>query len=307
MKSKTLMIVGPTAVGKTALSIKLAKAYHGEIISGDSMQIYRHLDIGTSKVTPEEMAGVPHHLIDICDIQERYTVHDFQRQANYWIQDIEQRQKLPIIVGGTGFYLKALQSNLNLGDQAYTQTNAQTRQKWTTYYDTVGPKAAWTRLQKQDPISADKIPMANKRRIVRALEVVNETGQLFSKQAQTPNDLDCLVIGLNTERQFLYDRINQRVDEFMTQGLLEEARWLYERRAEDMQASKGIGYKELFLYFEGTLSLDEAVALIKRNSRRYAKRQLTYFRNQMTVHWFDAFSENDWYNRLERLIEGWLN
>lgn len=307
MKLKTLMIVGPTAVGKTSLSIKLAKSYQGEIISGDSMQIYRSLDIGTSKVTPEEMSGIPHHLIDICDIHERYTVHDFQRQANYWINDITKRQRLPIIVGGTGFYLNALQANFNLGDQALTKTDARSRQKWIDYYETVGAEAAWTRLQQQDPLSAEKIPMVNKRRIVRALEVINETGQLFSKQTQTENDLDCLIIGLNTNRQFLYERINQRVDEFIDQGLVEEARWLYERRTENMQASKGIGYKELFLYFDGDLSLEAAIELIKRNSRRYAKRQLTYFRNQMSVHWFDIFSEKDCYDRLTSLIDDWLN
>ncbi len=307
MKSKVLMIVGPTAIGKTDLSIHLAKKFHGEIISGDSMQIYRHLDVGTAKVTPDEMAGVKHYLLDIADVDQRYTVHDFQTQAQQIITQLTQAKILPIIAGGTGFYLNALRHNLNLGDAADHQLNEQTRAKWTQFYDTVGPKVAWQRLLQQDPVSAKNIPAANKRRIIRALEVVNETSQLFSQQNQAKTQLDTLIIGLNTDRQLLYDRINARVDQMMAQGLLNEARWLYKRRQTSVQASNGIGYKELFAYFDGSLSLEAAVALIKRNSRHYAKRQLTYFRNQMPTHWFDPFADPQWLSEIETTVAQWQN
>ncbi|KRM35826.1 tRNA dimethylallyltransferase [Agrilactobacillus composti DSM 18527 = JCM 14202] len=301
------MIVGPTAIGKTDLSIHLAKKFHGEIISGDSMQIYRHLDVGTAKVTPDEMAGVKHYLLDIADVDQRYTVHDFQTQAQQIITQLTQAKVLPIIAGGTGFYLNALRHNLNLGDAANHQLNEQTRAKWTQFYDTVGPQVAWQRLLRQDPVSAKNIPAANKRRIVRALEVVNETSQLFSQQNQTESQLDTLIIGLNTKRQLLYERINARVDQMMAQGLLNEAHWLYKRRQTSVQASNGIGYKELFAYFEGSMSLDAAVALIKRNSRHYAKRQLTYFRNQMPTHWFDPFADPHWLSEIEATVAQWQN
>ncbi|MFD1672782.1 tRNA (adenosine(37)-N6)-dimethylallyltransferase MiaA [Agrilactobacillus yilanensis] len=307
MKSKVLMIAGPTAVGKTALSIRLAKQFGGEVISGDSMQIYRHLDIGTAKVTPEEMAGVPHYLINNCDVTQRYTVYDFKTQANQLITAMTDRKVLPIIAGGTGFYLNALSANLNLGDHLDSDVALKNRQKWTDYYEEVGPEAAWQRLKQLDPNSAAKISVHNPRRIIRALEVINETDQLFSEQTQNEPNLDCLIIGLNTNRALLYDRINQRVDQFLKQGLEAEARWLYDRRDSSPQASRGIGYKELFMYFDNEITLPEAIELIKRNSRHFAKRQLTYFRNQLTVNWFDPFADDLWYDKVSDLVTQWLN
>lgn len=307
MKPKVLMIVGPTAVGKTALSIALAKAFDGEIISGDSMQIYRHLDIGTAKVTKAEMAGIPHHLIDICDVTERFTVHDFKTQATEWINHLTAHHKLPIIAGGTGFYLNALRLNLNLGDQSEAKTDQTARSVWSDYYDAHGSQVAWELLQSKDPLSAEKIAPTNKRRVVRALEVIHETGQLFSDQQNDTPAFDCLIIGLNTERSRLYQRINQRVDQFVDAGLLPEAKWLYDRRESAVQASKGIGYKELFPYFDGTQPLTEALEMVKRNSRRYAKRQLTYFRNQMPTHWFDPFADPHWQDAVTALVNDWQN
>lgn len=304
--TKVIAIVGPTAVGKTALSIKLARSLNGEVISGDSMQVYRHLDIGTAKITPTEMAGVKHHLIDIRDIDQRFSVADFQHLANQAITLIDQRGHLPMIVGGTGFYLQALTENLALGDDHFDAQSAKIRQQWHQIADQKGSEYVWQQLRAKDPRAAEKIPINNVRRTIRALEVIEKTGQLFSQQPQQASENEFLLIGLTTDRAVLYERINQRVDLMLKNGLLNEARWLYEEGGENYQSGKGIGYRELFPYFKGEITLDEAIAKIKQDSRHYAKRQLTWFRNKMNVQWYDLVSGRNTVDEVEEVVADWL-
>lgn len=286
---KVLVIAGPTAVGKTAFSIECAKQFNGEIISGDSMQVYRSLDIGTAKVTEEEKEGIPHHLIDIMPSDGSFSAADFQRYGRKAIADITKRNKLPIIVGGTGLYLQTLLYDFHLGGQEVSIPQAK-KEELTHYLDEYGPQCLWDRLQKVDEKAAAAIHPNNTRRVLRALEVVEVTGKPFFQEKEELVPLyDSQLIVLNTERSLLYDRINQRVDLMMEQGLLEEASFVY--HLEQGQGKTGIGYKEFIPYFEGKITQDEAVAQVKQNSRRYAKRQLTWFRNRMTGKWFDFITQ----------------
>lgn len=306
MAQKVLVIVGPTAVGKTALSIKLAHEFNGEVISGDSMQVYQGLDIGTAKVTPTEMDGIPHYLIDILRPDQQFTVADFVSMSQTKLAEIGAQQKLPLIVGGTGLYVQALLDNFGLG--ATTQfTDEQVRADLEAFAAKEGKQALWNRLAQLDPQAAQKIPVNNVRRVVRALEVCQVSGQLFSAQADSASgDYDPLIIGLNTERQVLYQRINQRVDLMVKAGLVDEARQLYQAGGTKLAAGKGIGYKELYPYFAGTAPLADCVERIKINSRHYAKRQLTWFRNRMEVNWFDIVSDPDQQEQIKQLIASWL-
>ncbi|MDM8219865.1 MULTISPECIES: tRNA (adenosine(37)-N6)-dimethylallyltransferase MiaA [Limosilactobacillus] len=304
--TKAIAIVGPTAVGKTALSIQLAHDLNGEVISGDSMQIYRHLDIGTAKITPAEMDGIPHHLIDIRDLNQRFSAAEFQKLANEQIDQIAARQHLPMVVGGTGFYLQTLTENLALGADHFDEQSQRIRDYWHQMVDQKGPEAVWKQLYQKDPQAAKQIPVGNLRRVIRALEVIEKTGQLFSQQTQTKSDNEFLLIGLTTERSVLYERINQRVDLMIKEGLLDEARWLYEQGGENYQSGKGIGYRELFPYFKGETTLADAIAKIKQDSRHYAKRQLTWFRNKMNVQWYDLVSGRNTTNEIEADVKEWL-
>lgn len=303
---KIVLIVGPTAVGKTALSIAVAKALNAEVISGDSMQVYRKLDIGTAKVTPEEMAGVPHHLIDVVDVDQRYTVADFKQQASQAIDTITMRGHLPLIVGGTGFYLQGLVENLSLGADNYDQKSQAIREHWQQVAAEKGPAYVWQRLNERDPKAAGKIPVNNVRRSIRALEVIEKTGKLFSEQEKPQPVYDYLTIGLTTDRKLLYQRINQRVDFMMQKGLLDEAQWLYEQGGLELPAGKGIGYRELAPYFAGEQSLIACVAKIKQDSRHYAKRQLTWFRHHLHTQWFDLVTGKNSTEEIEEEIEAWL-
>ena len=305
--TKVIGIVGPTAVGKTALSIQLAQRLNGEIISGDSMQVYRHLNIGTAKIMPDEMQGVKHHLINIRDISERFSVADFQSLANNEIDAIQKRNELPIIVGGTGFYVQALTENLSLGADHYDEKSDQIRQKWHQIAVEKGNQYVWDSLNKLDHKAAQKIPVQNVRRAIRALEVIEKTGHLFSEQPDQQALNDFYLIGLNTDRKVLYQRINQRVDQMVQMGLVKEARWLYEHGGLNFQSGKGIGYRELFPYFEGQTDLQSAIDKIKLDSRHYAKRQLTWFRNKMEVHWYDLVSGQDSIEDIELAVKEWLN
>ena len=304
--SKVIAIVGPTAVGKTALSIDLATAFNGEVISGDSMQVYRHLDIGTAKVTPEEMAGIPHHLIDICDVDQQYSVAKFKQEANEWIKEISNSGHLPLIVGGTGFYLQALTKNLSLGGKQDQQQSEAIREHWHQILKEQGAHYVWQQLERKDPKAAIAIPENNSRRVIRALEVIETGNQLFSQQQQSHAKDEFLLIGLTTARPVLYERINKRVDLMMSSGLLDEAKLLYDKGGINLPAGKGIGYHELFPYFAGECSLDEAIVKIKQDSRHYAKRQLTWFRNKMDVHWFDLVSGQNDTNEIKQFIDSWL-
>ena len=303
---KVITIVGPTAVGKTALSIRLAKKLNGEVISGDSMQVYRHLDIGTAKVTTEEQAGISHHLINIRDVDQRFSAADFQSLAGEQVNEIVQRNHLPLVVGGTGFYISALVNNLALGGDHFSEQSAKLRQHWEEVVQQAGKQAVWQQLAQKDPVAAQQIPVNNVRRVIRALEVIQTTGQLFSQQPARQPIADFLLIGLNTDRQVLYQRINQRVDQMVAAGLVDEARWLYDAGGEDFQSGKGIGYRELFPYFRGEYDLSAAINQVKLDSRHYAKRQLTWFRNKLTVHWFDLVSGKDIFEDIEDFAREWL-
>lgn len=301
---KVIAIVGPTAVGKTSLSIDLAKRFDGEIISGDSMQVYRGLDIGTAKVTSEEMAGIPHHLIDVRDADQSYSAADFQKAARQTIQAITQRGKLPIIVGGTGLYIQSLLWDYKLGSEGEPEDDS-LRKKYEAFAEKNGNQALWEKLRAVDALAAEKIHYNNRKKMIRALEVFQLTGHSILEPKEQPKKLyDSFLIGLNTERTILYQRINHRVDLMVEQGLLAEAKKL--AKTPDVQAAQGIGYKELFPYFSGDTSLEEAVEEVKLHSRRYAKRQLTWFRNRMSVHWYDLVKQPEMISTIEAGIARWL-
>ena len=288
-KQKIIVIVGPTGVGKTALSIELAQQLNGEIINGDSMQVYKTLDIGTAKVTPEETRGIPHYLLDICDVKEEYTASDFKQMAREAIQDISSRGKIPIIVGGTGLYIEGLLFDFHFsGEDSNDPIYRLEKEK---ELEEIGPQAMWEQLKAVDPVSAESIHPNNTRRVIRALEVTHASGKPFSANDQQQKEaiFDAYIIGLSTDRAVLYERIDTRVEMMMQNGLEEEARQLYDAvKGLDVQSIRGIGYKEWVDYFEGQLSKEATIQKIQQNSRRYAKRQLTWFRNRFeAVHWYD--------------------
>lgn len=296
---KLIVIVGPTAVGKTALSLELAKKFNGEIVSGDSMQIYRQLNIGTAKATPEEQAVAPHHMIDIADPAEHYSAARFVREAQAAIADIADRGKMPILVGGTGFYVQALLGDRPLAD-VDDITDEAFVEKWTAIAHEQGEAVVRDALRELDPVSEARILPGQSRRLVRALLVSDHTGKPFSEQQpETKRLYDAYIIGLTTDRPVLYDRINTRVDAMIANGLLEEAR-IAATLPEDSTAKKAIGYKELFGYLEGVETLEEASEALKQASRRYAKRQMTWFNNQFTdIHWYDLVQNAAGLNAIE--------
>lgn len=300
---KVLVIVGPTAVGKTALSVELAKKFNGEIISGDSLQVYKKLDIGTAKIKTSEMEGIPHHLIDVIEPNETYSVADFQKAGRKLITEITERGRLPMIVGGTGLYIQSLLYDFQLGAKKESVTAV--RKKYEELAETLSKKELWEYLKTKDPLAAEKIHWNNQRKVIRALEVFEVTGYSITTPQEEPARLyDYCMIGLNTERALLYQRINQRVDSMLEEGLLEEARFVYELG--EVQASQGIGYKEFYPYFKGEESLENVVEQLKMNSRRYAKRQLTWFRNRLDAHWFDLLAESSSMEQIDQLIRTWL-
>lgn len=278
-KIKLIAVVGPTAVGKTALGIELAQQFNGEIISGDSQQVYRHLDIGTAKATPEEQAAAPHHLIDVCDVDANYSVYDFVVEASQAITEIASRGKVPIIVGGTGLYLQSLLEGYHLGGEV-------DQKKVLAYRKTLEQLSDEVLFGKIAELGKE-IPEINRRRAIRALELAKFGQNLENKET----NYEALLIGLNDDRQVLYDRINHRVDLMLEKGILDEAKWLYDNHR-NVQAARAIGYKELFPYFSGEASLEECVEKLKQNTRRFAKRQLTWFRNRMAVNFYTV-SEAD--------------
>lgn len=301
---KVMAIVGPTAVGKTSLSIELAQRFNGEIISGDSMQVYRGLDIGTAKVTEKEMAGIPHHLINVREVTESYSAADFQKMARQVMQEIAQRGKLPIVVGGTGLYIQSLLWDYKLGSDGEA-TETELRKEYELFAETQGNQALWDKLKEVDPQAAEKIHYNNRKKMIRALEVFQLTGHSILTPKEQPQKMyDSFLIGLNTDRGVLYQRINQRVDQMLEEGLLSEAQKL--AQTPSVQAAQGIGYKEFFPYFAGEITLEEAVEAVKLHSRRYAKRQLTWFRNRMTVHWYDLVQHPEISRVIEEDVADWL-
>jgi tRNA dimethylallyltransferase len=308
-KQKLLVIIGPTAVGKTNLSIEMAKCYNGEIISGDSMQIYRGMDIGTAKITKEEMQGIPHHLIDIKEPEENFSVAEFQLLVRAKINEIAKRGKLPIIVGGTGLYIQSVIYDYQFsdvpGDEAF-RLELEERAK------VIGNEALYKELQAVDPESAEQIHPNNVRRVIRALEIFHLTGktmQDFQKKQQPDLMYETALVGLTMDREKLYERINLRVDIMVEQGLLDEVKFLYNQGLRDCQSIQAIGYKEIYDFLDGKVTWDMAVLQLKQNSRRYAKRQLTWFRNKMDVQWFDMTYVNHFAKKIAEIshyVEGKL-
>lgn len=291
MDRKPLIILaGPTAVGKTSLSIRLAKETGGEIISADSMQVYRHMDIGSAKITKEEMDGVSHYLVDVLEPEEEFNVVRFQQMAKEAAEKIWEKGKIPLVVGGTGFYIQALLYDIdfteNDGDESYRR---QLEQKGS---DEEGASELYEMLKTVDPKAAQEIHPRNIKRIIRALEFYHQTGRKISEhneiQRQKESPYNYAYFVLTDERSRLYERIDQRVDLMMEQGLLDEVRYLKERGVrKDSTAMQGLGYKELYAYLEGEYPLDEAVRIIKRDTRHFAKRQLTWFKRERDVIWAD--------------------
>jgi tRNA dimethylallyltransferase len=293
MKRKIIVVLGPTAVGKSALGIELAQRFQGEIISGDSQQVYQELNIGTAKVNQEEQEQAVHHLIDVCSVQDGYSAFDFVQEARKKIEDITERGYLPIIVGGTGLYLQSLLEGYHLGGNVDQEALLAYRSQLETW--------SQEKLYQAVEENGIAIPQINRRRAIRALEL-HQFGQDLTNRDQ---DYDVLIIGLTDEREQLYDRINKRVDLMMEAGLLAEVEWLYQTYPQS-QASMGIGYKEFYPYFAGEISLEEAVDKVKQNSRRFAKRQLTWFRNRMKIEFYMA-SESDFKEKIFAQVEGFLH
>lgn len=311
IKPKILAVVGATASGKTSLGVELAKKYNGEVISADSMQIYKGLDIASAKPTTEEMQGIPHHLIDFLDRDVSFSVSDYVKLANEKIKDIISREKLPIIVGGTGLYIDSLLNNVKFSEGGSDEVY---REKLYTIAREKGNEYLYNILLETDPLSAETIHMNNLVRVIRALEVFHVTGRRFSElKAESrliESPYDSLIIGLNFhDRQILYDRINQRVDEMLKMGLVDEAKNVW-KAGNQKTASNAIGYKELIPYFENTMTISECVDRIKQETRRYAKRQLTWFRKNTRIQWIfldEINKKSEILEKSQKTIENYWN
>ena len=280
-------VVGPTASGKTVLAVALAKQFNGEVVSADSMQIYRKLNIGTAKPTAEEMQGVPHHMLDVADPGESYSVSRYEKEATACVEDILSRGKLPILCGGTGLYVDAL---IRGGGFLESGVDSGLRAQWEEEWDARGGEAMLQRLASFDPDSAARLHLNDKKRIIRAVEVYLQTGITITahnaRTAALPPRYDAVMIGLRTEpRQILYSRIDRRVTKMLDAGLEQEARQLLESGDLAGTAAQAIGYKEMLAYFHGEATLEQAADLIRQKSRNYAKRQLTWFQRDDRVHW----------------------
>lgn len=289
LKKPLIILTGPTAVGKTELSIQLAKAVNGEIISADSMQVYKEMNIGSAKIQPEEMKGVPHYLVDEIEPEEEFNVVRFQTMAKNAMKTIYQKGKIPVIVGGTGFYIQALLYDIDFTD---TTEDFDYRRELEQLAQEKGNEFLHEMLRKVDPKAAQEIHENNRKRVIRALEYYRDTGKQISKhneqQRQNESPYQFAYFVLNRDRRELYRRIDQRVDQMMKQGLLEEVKRLKERGCtSNMVSMKGLGYKELLDYLNGMNSLEEAVRIIKRDTRHFAKRQLTWFKREKEVDWIE--------------------
>ncbi len=297
-----IILTGPTAVGKTALSIELAKAVHGEILSADSMQVYRGMDIGSAKIRPWEMEGVPHHLIDILDPAEEFNVVVFQRLCKQAMEGIYERGHIPILTGGTGFYIQAVLKDVDFTEN---QENSAYRRQLEALAGEQGPEALHRMLADVDPVSAQSIHAHNLKRVIRALEYYRLTGQPISVHNEQEAEkgaayLSCYFV-LNDDREQLYQRIEQRVDRMLTEGLVKEVQRLMQQGCRrDMVSMQGLGYKEILDYLAGEIPLEEAIYRIKRDTRHFAKRQLTWFRREKEVIWLN---KPDYGNDDHRLLE----
>lgn len=289
-ETKPLVILtGPTAVGKTALSIKLASEIGGEIISADSMQVYRQMDIGSAKIKPEEMGGIPHHLIDILEPEEEFNVCLFEKLALEAMEQIYERGHIPVVVGGTGFYIQALLYQIDFTEE---ETDTAYRDKLWQLGEEKGNHYLHELLRKVDPKSAEEIHENNRKRVIRALEFYENCGKPISthnkEQRQKTSAYNSCYFVLTDDRKKLYERIESRVDQMLSKGLVDEVRTLKERGCNaSMVSMQGLGYKEILEYLDGRCSLLEAVEKIKKETRHFAKRQLTWFRREKDVIWLD--------------------
>ncbi|WP_240419730.1 tRNA (adenosine(37)-N6)-dimethylallyltransferase MiaA [Paenibacillus periandrae] len=287
-KPKLLVLVGPTAVGKTGLSLKLAAEFGAEIISGDSMQVYRGMDIGTAKATAWERQQVPHYMIDIHEPDHPFSVAEFQDTARKLILDIAGRGKLPFIVGGTGLYVESVcydfQFSESGSDEAY-------REEQQAYADAFGPEALWEKLREIDPASAERLHPNDQRRIIRAMEMFHLTGERLSerlKEQKKQSPYELCIVGLTMDRALLYKRIEERIDLMLQEGLVDEVKHLMDQGYGKQYISmQGLGYKEIIDFLEGRSSWEETVYLLKRDTRRFAKRQLSWFRHMKDINWVD--------------------
>lgn len=287
MTTPLIILTGPTAVGKTDLSIQLAKAVDAEIVSADSMQIYKYMDIGSAKVTEEEMQGVKHYLVDEIEPDMPFSVSEYKRMAEEYIDEISSRGKNVIVTGGTGLYLNSLIYDMDFGK---SDANQELREELNKELEENGPAYMYEKLVSLDKEAAKRIHPNNTKRVIRAIEVAMSGEKMndFSKDLRYNKKYRPIIIVLNRDRQALYDRINLRVDIMLKNGLIEEVKGLLEKGyTKDMISMQGIGYKEIIKYFEGEYTLDEAIEIIKRDSRRYAKRQLTWFRRYEDAKWFE--------------------
>lgn len=290
-KTKNLLIlVGPTAVGKTGISIDLAKKINGEIISADSMQIYKYMDIGTAKIKEDEMENIPHYLIDIVYPDEEFTVAEYKNKAEKHIDKINDYGNIPIMVGGTGLYLNSIVYELRF---TAVEANEKFREKYMEIADLNGNQYIYDELLKVDETSAKRINPNDRKRIIRALEIFYETGKPMSDYnkdfRKEVDKYNLVMIGLTMDRAKLYSRINERVDLMLNDGLIEEVQKLLDMGyTKDLVSMQGIGYKEIISYLEKNIGLDEATEILKRNTRRYAKRQLTWFRRDNRIKWIDV-------------------
>lgn len=294
-KENLFILIGPTAIGKTDLSIKLAQMMNGEIISADSMQIYKYMNIGSAKVTKDEMQGVQHHLIDCIYPDEDFTVANYKNEASSLISNINKEGKLPILAGGTGLYINSIVYDLQF-------TEVPPSQSIRSQLELLSNEDLHKELKKIDNISADKLNVNDRKRVIRALEIYKSTGKTMSeynKNFRIENqDYNLVMIGLNMDRARLYDRINRRVDIMINSGLIDEVKGLLEMGYnKNLVSMQGIGYKEIVMYLEGEMSLDDSISLIKQKSRNYAKRQLTWFKRDERIKWMNL----DDYSDLEQL------
>lgn len=289
MKRPLIILTGPTAVGKTKASIGLAKAVGGQIISADSMQVYKHMDIGSAKIHPDEMEGVPHHLIDILEPDEEFHVVKFQKLAKEAMEKIYSCGQIPVVVGGTGFYIQALLYDIDFTEN---EKNRDCRRELEEYVRVCGQTALHERLRQVDEKAARDIHANNVKRVIRALEFYSQTGRKISehneKERQKESPYDFRYFVLDDDRRHLYERINRRVDQMIDAGLIGEVAHLKEMGyTEDMVSMQGLGYKEMLAYLEGKMTLEEAVYTIKRDTRHFAKRQITWFKRERQVIWID--------------------
>ncbi len=295
-KIKIVVVAGPTASGKTELGVEIAKAFNGEVVSADSMQIYKGMDIATAKPTVEEMQQIPHHLIDFLDREKAFSVADYVEMAGEKIREINSRGKLPVIVGGTGLYISSLIDNIQFPD---IKSDSKIREKIEKEIREKGNEVVFEKLKACDPETAEELHPNNTVRVIRALEVFEITGKKLSEfKVQSrliPSPYEAVIIGLNySDRQKLYDRINLRVDMMIENGLIEEAKEVY-KVGKMKTSANAIGFKELIPYIENTAGLDECIDKIKQETRRYAKRQLTWFRKNAKIQWvlLDEFDNKE--------------